>query len=165
MGGPATSDNGYYVYYDREAGVPASPRASDPFSCISANDEILHKIGHGWLSTCLTFLQAVREGLPRDKPSWLRFARRVAGTLFQPKVVLMPSPAAVVANNQVVGSSSSAKSLRNSSRRPDQLRRQLNQLDLDWKYLRPFFSIRTPIDSPISSRCADHLQSRRRGTQ
>ena len=65
------------------------------FPAISANDEMLHKIGHGMALNLPDYSSSPYVKIFRGQVELVAVCGRVAGTLFQPKVVLMPSPAVV----------------------------------------------------------------------
>jgi tRNA pseudouridine55 synthase len=67
------------------------------FPSISANDEMLQKIGHGMALNLPDISASKYVKVFRGQAELVAICSRVAGTLFQPKVVLMPSQAAVVA--------------------------------------------------------------------
>jgi len=65
------------------------------FPAISANEEMLQKIGHGMALNLPDYSSSKYLKVFRGQVELVAVCARVAGTLFQPKVVLMPSPAAV----------------------------------------------------------------------
>jgi len=65
------------------------------FPAISANEEMLQKIGHGMALNLPDYSSSQYVKVFRGQAELVAVCARVAGTLFQPKVVLMPSPAAV----------------------------------------------------------------------
>jgi tRNA pseudouridine55 synthase len=65
------------------------------FPAISANNEMLHKIVHGMALNLPDYSASSYIKVFRGQAELVAICSRVAGTLFQPKVVLMPSPAAV----------------------------------------------------------------------
>lgn len=65
------------------------------FPAISANEEVLHKISHGMALNLPDYSSSPFVKVFRGQLELAAVCARVAGTLFQPKVVLMPSPATV----------------------------------------------------------------------
>jgi tRNA pseudouridine55 synthase len=65
------------------------------FPAISANDEMLQRIGHGMALNLPDYSASQYVKVFRGQADLVAVCARVAGTLFHPKVVLMPSPAAV----------------------------------------------------------------------
>jgi tRNA pseudouridine55 synthase len=65
------------------------------FPAISANDEMLNKIGHGMALNLPDYTSSKYVKVFRGQSELVAMCTRVAGTLFQPKVVLMLSSAAV----------------------------------------------------------------------
>ena len=65
------------------------------FPAVSASDEMLHKIVHGMALNLPDYSASSYIKVFRGQAELVAICSRVAGTLFQPKVVLMPSPAAV----------------------------------------------------------------------
>ncbi len=65
------------------------------FPSVSANDEMLQKISHGMALNLPDVSLNKYVKVFRGQAELVAICSRVAGTLFQPKVVLMPSPAAV----------------------------------------------------------------------
>ncbi len=65
------------------------------FPAISGNDELLQKISHGMALNLPDYSESRYVKVFRGQAELVAICSRVAGTLFQPKVVLMPSPAAV----------------------------------------------------------------------
>ena len=65
------------------------------FPSISGNDEMLQKIGHGMAVNLPDVSASKYVKVFRGQAELAAVCSRVAGTLFQPKVVLMPSQAAV----------------------------------------------------------------------
>lgn len=65
------------------------------FPAISANEEMLSKIGHGMALNLPDYSSSPYVKVFRGQAALVAVCGRVAGTLFQPKVVLMPSPATV----------------------------------------------------------------------
>jgi tRNA pseudouridine55 synthase len=60
---------------------------------VSANDEAVQKIGHGMALNLPDYSAAKLVRVFRGQSELIAICTRVAGTLFQPKVVLMTSPA------------------------------------------------------------------------
>ena len=65
------------------------------FPAISANDEMLFKIAHGTALNLPDYSEGKYVKVFRGQAELVAVCARVVGSLFQPKVVLMPSPAAV----------------------------------------------------------------------
>jgi tRNA pseudouridine55 synthase len=65
------------------------------FPAVSANEEMLAKIAHGMALNLPDYTGSKYVKAFRGQAEMVAICTRVAGTLFQPKVVLMPSPAAV----------------------------------------------------------------------
>jgi tRNA pseudouridine55 synthase len=79
----------------REAPPFLHPRELLPhFPALSANDSDLQKIGHGMAVNLPDYSQSKFVRVFRGQAEIIGICARVAGTLFQPKVVLMTSPAA-----------------------------------------------------------------------
>jgi tRNA pseudouridine55 synthase len=66
---------------------------------ISANDEAVQKIGHGMALNLPDYSGAKLVRVFRGQSELIAICARVAGTLFQPKVVLMTSPAVASIQN------------------------------------------------------------------
>jgi tRNA pseudouridine55 synthase len=80
----------------REGPLFLHPRELLPqFPAISGNDEVLFKIAHGTALNLPDYSESKYVKVFRGQAQLVAICARVAGTLFQPKVVLMPSPAAV----------------------------------------------------------------------
>jgi tRNA pseudouridine55 synthase len=69
------------------------------FSAISANEEMLGKISHGMALNLPDYSSCRHVKVFRGQAELVAICSRVAGTLFQPKVVLMTSPAAASVQN------------------------------------------------------------------
>jgi tRNA pseudouridine55 synthase len=67
------------------------------FPSLSANDDMLQKISHGMALNLPDISASKYVKVFRGQADLVAICSRVAGTLFQPKVVLMPSQAAMVA--------------------------------------------------------------------
>jgi hypothetical protein len=65
------------------------------FPAISANEEMLQKIGHGMALNLPDYSSSKYVKVFRGQVELVAVCARVAGSLFQPKVVLITSPAAV----------------------------------------------------------------------
>jgi tRNA pseudouridine55 synthase len=66
---------------------------------VSANDEAVQKIGHGMALNLPDYSAAKLVRVFRGQSELIAICTRVAGTLFQPKVVLMTSPAVASIQN------------------------------------------------------------------
>jgi len=84
-----------------QEGLPfLHPRELLPqFAAISANEEMLHKISHGMALNLPDYSSCSHVKVFRGQAELVAICSRVAGTLFQPRVVLMTSPAAASVQN------------------------------------------------------------------
>ena len=64
-----------------------------------ANDEAVQKIGHGMALNLPDYSDAKLVRVFRGQSELIAICARVAGTLFQPKVVLLTSPATASVQN------------------------------------------------------------------
>lgn len=69
------------------------------FSAISANEEMLQKVTHGMALNLPDYSGCSHVKVFRGQAELVAICARVAGTLFQPRVVLMTSPAAASVQN------------------------------------------------------------------
>ena len=69
------------------------------FPALSANDEVLQKIRHGMALNLPDYSQSKFVRVFRGQSELIAICVRLAGTLFQPKVVLLTSPAAATVDN------------------------------------------------------------------
>jgi tRNA pseudouridine55 synthase len=69
------------------------------FSAISANEEMLQKITHGMALNLPDYSRCSHVKVFRGQAELVAICARVAGTLFQPRVVLMTSPVAASVQN------------------------------------------------------------------
>src|SRR4051812_36035344 len=84
----------------REASPFLHPRKLLPhFPALSANEEAVQKIGHGMALNLPDYSDAKLVRVFRGQCDLIAICARVAGTLFQPKVVLLTSPAAASVQN------------------------------------------------------------------
>jgi len=69
------------------------------FPAVSANEDVLQKISHGMALNLPDYSSSAFVRVFRGQSELIAICARVAGTLFQPKVVLLTSPAAASVQN------------------------------------------------------------------